>query len=108
MIPPRSDCLVEEVLRPAELDYCRSMQDPDPFYAARFAAKEALFKALGTGRRGNMSWHDVEVVRSAEGRPSLELSGETRRVVSELGVSRVHVSLTHARTHAAAVVLVES
>jgi len=100
--------LVEEVLLPAEVAYCRSLHSPSASYAARFAAKEAFFKALGTGLRGRLGWHDVEVVRSPEGAPSLRLGGEAERLASERGVRRVHVSLTHSRTHAASAVILES
>ena len=72
----RGDALVEEVLAPDELAYCRSMHVPFPFYAARFAAKEAFFKAIGTGLRGKLSWHDLEVCRDDLGKPRLELRGE--------------------------------
>ena len=106
-IRERGDGLLEEVLLPSELAYCRAMHRPHPHYAARFAAKEALLKALGTGKTGPISWHDVEVRRDGSGRPSLALAGETARLAGTMGVRRVHLSLTHSEQYAGAVVALE-
>ena len=103
----RGDGLIEEVLLPSEIAYCRDKRRACPYYAARFAAKEALFKALGTGMTGGMSWHDAEVLRDGKGRPSLALTGETLKVAGEMGVRKVSVSLTHSDEYAAAVVTLE-
>ena len=99
--------LLREVLTTAELAYCAGMRRPAAFYAVRFAAKEALFKALGTGKRGSMSWRDVEVVHDALDKPSLLLTGESRAIADRMGVTRIHVSLTHTDDYAAAVVVLE-
>lgn len=64
--------------------------------AARFAAKEAVLKALGTGWRGGISWTDVEVVKEASGRPGVALHGEAKAVAARLGVVHWHLSLSHA------------
>ena len=64
--------------------------------AARFAAKEAVLKALGTGWRGGIEWTDVEVVREPSGRPSVELHGEAAAVATRLGIGGWHLSLSHA------------
>lgn len=101
------DDFLVQVLSPAELAYGATMHHPTPYHAARFAAKEALFKALGTGRRGAMSWHDVEVVHDDAGGPRILLRGETAREARERGVTRIHVSLTHEEEFAAAVVALE-
>jgi holo-[acyl-carrier protein] synthase len=97
-----------EVLTPNELEYCRSMAKPYPSMAARFAAKEALFKALGTGKRGAMNWQDLTVRRDDLGKPDLILTGATALAVRELGASRVHLSLTHTEEHAMAAVVLET
>lgn len=73
--------------------------------AARFAAKEAAFKALGTGWAGGVAWTDVEVVRDLAGRPTLRLAGEFERIARERGAGVWHVSLSHTKTHALASVL---
>ena len=101
------DGLLEELFSPPEIAYCQGMRRPYPFYAARFAAREALFKALGTGRDGSMSWRDAEVHREASGKPFLVLHGETRRVAEGIGVTRVHLSLTCTEEYAGATVVLE-
>lgn len=74
-------------------------------YAARFAAKEAALKALGTGWRDGISWQDVEVVREPSGRPRLRICGEAANVAESLGVRSWAVSLSHTDTHAIASVI---
>ena len=99
--------VLQEVLTPDELEYCRSMARPYPSLAVRFAAKEALLKALGTGKRGAMSWQDQKVRRDELGKPDLVLTGPTGEAVRELGADRVHLSLTHTAEHAMAAVVLE-
>lgn len=98
---------LERVLTPAEADYCARHTDVSPFIAARIAAKEALFKALGSGLARGMTWRQVEVERGASGKPSLALSGETMRRVQALGARVVHVSMAHSEHLAQAVVVLE-
>ena len=74
--------------------------------AARFAAKEALAKALGAPR--GMAWHDAEVLREDSGRPRLEIRGTVKAVADELGVQSIHLSLSHDAGIASAVVVLES
>ena len=99
--------VLEEIFTEDELAYCRAMRNSAPFYAVRFAAKEAYFKALGTGKSGAIAWRDVEVVRDDKGRPALAVRGESRRIAEGIGVRCVHVSLTHTDDAAAAVVVLE-
>ena len=101
------DGFLEELFSPREIAYCQGMRRPYPFYAARFAAREALFKALGTGRDGAMGWRDAEVDKESSGKPFLVLGGETRRVAEGMGVTRVHLSLTHTEEYAVATVVLE-
>ena len=63
--------------------------------AGRFAAKEAVFKLIGTGWRGKIAWTDIEVVNDALGRPKVNVSGEVARIVEELGIGEISVSITH-------------
>ena len=79
---------------------------PPASLAARFAAKEALAKALGSP--GGMDWHDAEVVREPSGRPVLEMRGTVRAVADSLGVRSAHVSLSHDAGVATAMVVLES
>ncbi len=76
-------------------------------YAARFAAKEACLKALGTGLASGVLWRDLSVRRGEGGAPTLDLSGRAGELAARRGVRAVHVSLTHGRDHAAAVVVLE-
>lgn len=90
-----------------ELDYCLASANHDLRLAARFAAKEAALKALGTGLTAGCRWHDVEVVPDERGAPALALSSAAAQLASRLGASRRHLSLTHTAACAAAVVVLE-
>ncbi len=96
--------LVERCFTPDEARYCLSRKFPAQHFAARFAAKEAVGKALGIGMT---RWREVEVVRG-RGAPTIALHGRYARRGEELGVARVHVSLTHGRDSAVAFALAES
>jgi holo-[acyl-carrier protein] synthase len=104
----RGDSVLEEILTPVEMEYCRGMAKPYPSIAARFAAKEALFKALGSGKHGTMHWHDLEVSRNGMGKPDLVATGSSGEAVRALKADRIHLSLTHTDEHALAAVLLES
>ena len=77
-------------------------------YAARFAAKEAFLKALKTGWRGKITWHDVEVVVDGDGVPSLNITGEAKKLLDAQGAAHVHLSIAHTTEHAVAEVILES
>ncbi|UCC73312.1 MAG: holo-ACP synthase [Gemmatimonadota bacterium] len=91
-----------------ELSDCESRLDPGECLAARFAAKEAALKALGTGKSPGIRWTDMEVIREGSGRPRLELSGEAHARAARLGAERAWVSLSHEAGLACAVVLLEA
>ena len=74
-------------------------------YAARFAAKEAVLKVLGTGWSGGIAWTDVEVLREPSGKPTVQLNGEAAAVAEKLGVVEWHISLSHLQGHALASVI---
>ena len=96
--------LAERCFTPAEATYCLSRRFPPQHFAARFAAKEAVGKALGIGMT---RWREVEVARG-RGAPSIVLHGRYRARAEQLGVDRVHVSLTHGRDSAVAFAVAES
>jgi len=98
---------VASVFTPAEISYCRAKHRPAMHFAARFAAKEALFKALAEAGGGRPDWRDVEVVSGHEGRPLLALHGAARDMATRLGVGATHVTLTHTRDLAMAAVVLE-
>jgi holo-[acyl-carrier protein] synthase len=93
---------------PEEIEYCEGKRYPERHYAARFCAKEAFFKALGTGYRRGMSWKEVGVMLDAQGRPFLRLSGKALQTANIQRVGKMHLSLTHTHLTAAAVVVLES
>jgi holo-[acyl-carrier protein] synthase len=103
----QGDRFVTKVFTPLEQEYCRKHRDPAPHYAARFAAKEAVFKAMGTGWAGGISWLDAEVRRQDRGAPILALSGEAAKHCRILGVSSTHLSLSHSNESAVAMVVLE-
>jgi len=102
-----ADEFVAQVFLPGEIAYCGSKRYPAEHYAARFAAKEAVVKALAdTGGKGSF-WLDIEISNEQDGRPVVRLHGRARELADALGVRRVLVSLTHIREMAAATVVLE-
>ena len=99
---------LDSLFTPAEIAWCRRQRRRDEHLAARFAAREAVLKALGTGLVGLMSWRDIEVVPGgAPGAVEMALRGEVRAAADRLGASRVHLALTTTRAIAAASVVLE-
>jgi len=96
----------DDVFSPGETAYCEAMEHPARHFAARFAAKEAFWKAVGSGPEV-VSLRDVEVQRAEEGRPRLVLGGAARSAAARLGVTAAFVSLTHTATLASASVVLE-
>lgn len=95
------------VFSPAEIGYCEKQSDPYQHYAARFAAKEAFFKALGTGWINGTAFHEVEIVHNEQGQPQINLLGETAQTLADRSIRRIHVSLSHQKTMATAIVILE-
>jgi holo-[acyl-carrier protein] synthase len=93
---------IERVFTPAERDYCDAQARPGLHYAARFAAKEAVAKAFGTGIGEHLAFLDVEVARDARGAPRVNLGGAGMEFAARAGIREVLISLTHARAYAAA------
>lgn len=98
---------LDRVFTPGELESCLPRKDADNALAARFAAKEAGMKALGTGWAAGVGWHDLEVVARRGAAPELHLAGGAAEVAARLGALRVHLSVTHEKGMAAAVVVIE-
>ncbi len=98
----------KRVFTDAEREYCESKgAAAAQSYAGRFAAKEAFLKAIKTGWRGKISWHDIEIETDEDGVPTLNVNGEARRIMDERGTTAVHVSISHTTEHAVAQVLLE-
>ncbi len=104
----QGDRLVRRIFTTAEQDYCRMHRDPAPYFAARFAAKEALFKALGTGWAQGITWLDAEVHRAQGGAPRLALCGRAEELSKSMGTRSIHISLSHSEESAVAFVILES
>lgn len=101
------DRFLRRIFTDAEIRYCESKANKVERYAARFAAKEAALKAIGTGWRRGVAWRDVEVTREPGGRPTMVFHGVAGEFAAKLNVKRVHVSLSHTVDHAIAQVILE-
>lgn len=97
----------EMVFSENEIAYCESKVNKFEHYGARFAAKEAFFKALGTGWADGTSFNEVEIINNDEGKPAITLSGETQSKLAGLGITKILVSLSHLKTLATAIVIIE-
>ena len=104
----RTPRFVERVFTAKEREYCEAKgASAAQSFAARFAAKEAFLKALKTGWRGKITWHDIEVLSGIDGVPSLKIVGEANKILENLGANHVHISLSHTTEHAVAQVILE-
>jgi holo-[acyl-carrier protein] synthase len=97
----------ELVFSKTEIVYCEAKTNKFEHYAARFAAKEAFFKAIGTGWLENTLFNEVEITNTDNGKPELALLGSTLETINEMGIKKILVSLSHIKTMASAVVIVE-
>ncbi len=104
----RESGLKESLFTPAEIAYCDGKRHSAQNYAARFAAKEAFLKALGTGWRDGITFCDIEIINDQQGRPSCVLHGQARKLAESKHIAAVQVSLTHIHDLAAAIVTLET
>ena len=95
------------ILLAAEIEYCLRHKDPAPFLAARFAAKEAVSKAFGTGICAKLGWLDIEVAKHDSGEPYVVLHGKGRDLLDERGGDLVHLSISHTAQHATAMAILK-
>src|SRR5271167_1695764 len=102
------DRFLQRIYTAGEIRYCDSKANRVERYAARFAAKEAAMKALGTGWSRGVRWRDCEVTRLPGGKPTLQLAGAAREIADELGVKNISLSITHSGNLALAHVIFES
>ncbi len=104
------DAFCNRIFTEQEIRTCRAKLNPNvqsQCFAARFSAKEAFFKAIGTGVRGELHWKDVEVVNDPLGKPVLHLKGKVLEMVETKGISEIQLSISHTRQLATAVVILE-
>lgn len=96
------------VFSPAEIDYCEPKAKKYEHYAARFAAKEAFFKALGTGWAKDTAFNEIEITKDENGKPVISFLGKTATTLANLKLGKISVSLSHLKTMASAVVIIEN
>jgi holo-[acyl-carrier protein] synthase len=98
----------EKIFTAEEILYCRAKAEPSIHFAARFAAKEAVMKCLGTGMDQEISFKDIEVTKLKTGKPLIILSGKGGEIASQLEIKTIHISLSHDRNYAIAQAIAES
>lgn len=104
----RTPRFVERVFTAGEREYCESKGvAAAQSFAGRFAAKEAFLKAIQTGWRGKITWHDIEIISDSDGVPTLNITGEAKRIADERGATNVHLSISHTTEHAVAQIVLE-
>lgn len=101
------DRLLHKLFTSEERSYFAGWADPVPRIAGRFAAKEAVMKALGTGWAEGVRWRDIEVIRHPSGKPEIVLHGRCLEIFASMGAERAYCTITHSRDYAMAVVVFE-
>jgi holo-[acyl-carrier protein] synthase len=99
---------LETIFTESEMDYCEARARKQEHYAARYAAKEAVLKALGTGWRGGLAYSDIEIIHEESGRPVVSVRGEVRKFFDQHQIRKTSISLSHTKEIAIAVVILEN
>lgn len=107
MIERHGELFITRVYTEHEIAYCSTRKAATQHYAGRWAAKEAVLKALGTGWRRGISWRDIEVRNLPGGAPVIRLQGGARDVFERAGIKRMHISISHSRANAIAFAIAE-
>jgi holo-[acyl-carrier protein] synthase len=102
MIDRHGELFIERVYTTEEIKYCQSRKQATQHFTGRWAAKEAILKALGTGWRRGISWRDIEIRNEPSGKPVVAVLGGVKEVVERLEIADILVSISHCRTHATA------
>lgn len=105
MIERHGELFINRVYTAYEIQYCQSRKQSTQHFAGRWAAKEAVLKALGTGWIKGISWRDVEVRNESGGKPSIALYGGAREIAQQLKLQQMLISISHCRSHATAYAL---
>ncbi|HTN77417.1 MAG TPA: holo-ACP synthase [Pirellulaceae bacterium] len=108
MIERHGELFLGRVFTPHEIEYCTARKAATQHYAGRWAAKEAVLKALGTGWSQGISWLDIEVRNEPGGKPLIRLGGGAREECEKLRIAEMHISISHCRSHATAYALAVS
>jgi holo-[acyl-carrier protein] synthase len=107
MIERHGELFISRVYTPHEIQYCQSRKLATQHFAGRWAAKEAVLKAIGTGWRRGISWRDVEICNEAGGQPTVQLHGGAREIGDRLGIVDMMISISHCRSHATALAVAQ-
>ncbi|NOQ25050.1 MAG: holo-ACP synthase [Bacteroidales bacterium] len=99
---------IDGIFTENEINYCNQFRNKAERFAARYAAKEALLKALGTGWRYGITFKDINIVNDDLGKPSIELSGVAKDIADKLTVTSIHLSMSHTNTLASAFVIINN
>jgi holo-[acyl-carrier protein] synthase len=102
MIERHGELFITRVYTDAEIEYCRSRKAATQHYAGRWAAKEAVLKAIGSGWRRGITWRDIEITNDRRGAPSVVLRNGAKDLVDRAGIERIHMTISHCRCHAVA------
>jgi holo-[acyl-carrier protein] synthase len=102
-----SDVYLRKVFTEAEISVCKDSVNSAERFAGRFAAKEAFMKAIGNGIRQGVWFTQIEVLNHASGQPYIQVSGEAKTWLNELGATNIHISITHTQNAAAAIIILE-
>jgi holo-[acyl-carrier protein] synthase len=105
MIERHGELFINRVYTDEEIRYCQKRKQATQHYTGRWAAKEAILKALGTGWRKGIAWRDIEIRNNPSGKPVVAVRGGVRDVVERLGIVEIHVTISHCRSHATAMAI---
>jgi holo-[acyl-carrier protein] synthase len=105
MIERHGELFIDRVYTAEEIAYCQTRKQSTQHFTGRWAAKEAILKAIGTGWRRGISWRDMEIRNDSSGRPVVAVRGGVQEVVEQLGIREIQVSISHCHTHATAVAI---
>jgi len=98
----------DKIFTPGEIEYCEKMKNRYQHYAARFSAKESFLKAIGTGWRYGIRFADIDICHDDLGKPFIRVYGKAKELVNNLSISKIHVSLSHLKEMATAIVILET
>ncbi len=102
MIERHGELFINRVYTTEEISYCQSRKQATQHFTGRWAAKEAVLKAMGTGWRRGITWRDVEVRNEPSGKPVVAVRGGAKEVIEQLGITELLISISHCRSHATA------
>ena len=105
MIERHGELFIDRVYTAEEIAYCQTRKQSTQHFTGRWAAKEAILKAIGTGWVRGITWRDMEIRNDPSGRPLVAVRGGVKEVVEKLGISEIQVSISHCHTHATAVAI---